>query len=91
MAAFNNGTFKNLVSLDTLKLDNNHIIYILKDTFAGLQNLKRLNLSRNKVLFINVKAFKHMKLLELGETGEFQMEKNPIERIRLLDGMVYFY
>jgi Leucine-rich repeat (LRR) protein len=91
ITAFYDNSFKDLTQLDTLLLDSNRLVYILKDTFAGLDNLRQLSLNNNKVLFVNVKAFRDMRHLEVGEMGEFRMSKNPIERIRLIDGMVYFY
>ncbi len=91
ITAFHDKTFKDLVNLDTLLLDNNRLVYIMKDTFSGLDNLRHLSLNSNKVLFVNVKAFKHMKSLELDEMGEFHMNENPIDHIRIVDGMVYFY
>lgn len=87
------GAFKDLYQLETLYVSNNQLEYLLKDTFLGLDNLKQLSLHSNRIQFINVKTFKHMKLLEIDnvQTGEFKMRENPIERIRLEDGVVFFY
>ena len=90
ITAFHVGSFKDLQNLETLLLDGNRIVYILKDTFAGLDNLKKLGMSENKVTFINVKAFRHMRRLELEQSAELRLEKNPIERVRIIDGIVYF-
>jgi hypothetical protein len=91
LSGLKEGTFKDLNQLEILLLDNNEIAYILKDTFLGLENVKQLSLGQNKIIFINVKAFRHMKCLELNKFGEFYLNKNPIDRIRLEEGMVYFY
>jgi Leucine-rich repeat (LRR) protein len=91
LKAIRDGEFNDLDSLETLLLDDNQIEYVLKNTFQGLHGLKWLSMSGNRLTFINVKAFTHMKSLVLGEEGEFKLEKNPIDRIRIKDGVVFFY
>jgi Leucine-rich repeat (LRR) protein len=89
--AIRDGAFKDLCNLETLLLDDNQLEYILKYTFQGLYNLKWLSLAKNRLTFINVKAFAHIKSLVLGEEGEFKLEENPIDRIKLKEGVVFFY
>ncbi|GBN61603.1 Peroxidasin [Araneus ventricosus] len=69
-------TFKNLGKLNTLLLNNNHLIRIEDDAFQATPELRYLYLYKNRIKFIGKDAFKGLHNLE-----QLYIHFNKIEKI----------
>ncbi|KAM4725653.1 uncharacterized protein FYW61_013720 [Anableps anableps] len=69
------GSFKDLVILKTLKITLNTLTTLTNNIFQGLSNLTMLDLSNNNIQFIHKSAFKDLTSLQTLDLGRNKLQQ----------------